>query len=128
MRVLLPEHQSWPWVYGDRAVKVLSAATNEISIRFKNRALAWRLALRFLRALRAWRRDADRLREEYVRAAPQLVTWESWRAIFEEDVSAGASPGPLHPMAAAPAPRAKQPGEDAPPPLPWSPLHPGMGE
>lgn len=85
-KTIYNNHLSWPWTYGERGVVVHDPYEGEYRLYLRDSRMAWRLARRFLRTMREWRRNESRLREAYAAAAPRLSTWENWETIMGQKI------------------------------------------
>ncbi len=85
-KTIYHDRLSWPWTYGERGVVVHDPHEGEYRLYKRDSRMAWALARRFRRAMRAWRSSAMRLRDAYAESAPAYTTWESWETILGREI------------------------------------------
>lgn len=85
-KVIQQQHHSWPWTYGELGVVVNDPHEGEYRLYRRDARTAWRLARRFRRVMRDWRRNDARLRKAYADAAPVFSTWKSWETILSREI------------------------------------------
>jgi galactofuranosylgalactofuranosylrhamnosyl-N-acetylglucosaminyl-diphospho-decaprenol beta-1,5/1,6-galactofuranosyltransferase len=86
IKVIYHDRLSWPWLYGEQGVIVHDPHEGDYLLYKRDSLMAWRLAKRFLRAMKQWRRNDARLRKAYADAAPIFSRWESWETVLGREI------------------------------------------